>query len=217
MAPSAGGNAIGSPTIGGYGAGGMGTRFGNAEAGTPLGNLQLQTGGNPTYGPSGVNNGGNGSYGSMYNGSLNGPTIGGVNGAGNVVGGFQSGGVQHFQNGAYEVGGSLHGTGSYPSPTTYGTQLPSYGQVPGLNQAIYGSNTPSINLQPNYYNAQPNGYTTYTSGYNPGNYNTTAYGFTPSPQPVGVMQNGYQNVTPPNFTPMAPETTSPAAVQYGWW
>jgi hypothetical protein len=220
MAPSAGGNAIGSPTIGGYGAGGMGTRFGNAEAGTPLGNLQLQTGGNPTYGPSGVNNGGNGSYGSMYNGSLNGPTIGGVNGAGNVVGGFQSGGVQHFQNGAIEVGGFQRGAGvggNYPMPTVYGTQLPSYGQVPGLNQAIYGSNTPSINLQPNYYNAQPNGYTTYTSGYNPGNYNTTAYGFTPSPQPVGVMQNGYQNVTPPNFTPMAPETTSPAAVQYGWW
>ena len=41
-------------------------------------------------------------------------------------------------------------------PTSYGTQLPSYGQVPGLNQAIYGSNTPSMNLQPNYYNAQPN-------------------------------------------------------------
>ena len=52
-----------------------------------------------------MNNGGNGSYGAMYNGSLNGPTIGGVNGAGNVVGGFQSGGVQHFQNGAFEVGG----------------------------------------------------------------------------------------------------------------
>ena len=33
----------------------MGTRFGSASYGTPLGNLQLQTQGNPTYGPSGVN------------------------------------------------------------------------------------------------------------------------------------------------------------------
>ena len=83
----------------------MGTRFGSAPYGTPLGNLQLQTQGNPTYGPSGVMNGGNGSYGVINNGSLNGPTIGGVNGAGNVLGGYQSGGVEHFQNGAVQIGG----------------------------------------------------------------------------------------------------------------
>src|ERR1700722_9537807 len=152
MAPSAGGSAIGSPTIGAYGAGGMGTRFGNAEYGTPLGNLQLQTGGNPTYGPSGVNNGGNGSYGAFNNGALNGPTISGGNGAGNVVGGFQSGGVQHFQNGAFEVGGFQRGAGvggNYPMPTAYGTQLPSYGAVPGLKQALYGFQAPGISGKPN--------------------------------------------------------------------
>jgi len=219
IAPAAGAPGVGSPAMGAYG-GAMGARFGTAPDGTPLGNLQLQTGGNPTYGPSGVNNGGNGSYGAPYNGSLNGPTIGGVNGAGNVLGGYQSGGVEHFQNGAVVIGGFQRGAGvggNYPMPTVYGTQLPSYSQVPGMNQAIYGSNTPSINLQPNYYNAQPNGYTTYTSGYNPGNYNTTAYGYTPSPQVVGGYQNGYQNVAPPNYQPAPAETTNPAPVQFGWW
>ncbi len=201
--------------MGAYGqvGGMMGTRFGSAPYGTPLGNLQLQTQGNPTYGPSGVNNGGNGSYGAFNNGSLNGPTIGGVNGAGNVIGGYQSGGVEHFQNGAVVSGGFTRGPGvggNYPMPTAYGTALPSYGAVPGLNQAIYGSNTPSINLQPNYYNAQPNAY---SNGYNPGNYNTTTYGYTPSPQ---AQYGGYQNATPPNYQP-APETTNPVPVQYGWW
>ena len=175
--------------------------------------------GNPTYGPSGVNNGGNGSYGAFNNGSLNGPTIGGVNGAGNVLGGYQSGGVENFQNGAFEIGGFHRGAGmggNYPMPTSYGTPLPSYGQVPGLNQAIYGSNTPSINLQPNYYNAQPNGYTTYSNGYNPGNYNTATYGYTPSPQ-AWVAITAAIRTPRRRTTSRRTEMTNPVPVQYGWW
>ena len=100
-------------------------------------------------------------------------------------------------------------------PTEYGTALPSYGAVPGLNQAIYGSNTPSINLQPNYYNTQSSGYNNgYSNGYNPGNYNTATYGYTPSPQ---AQYGGYQNAMPPNYQPAAAETTNPVPVQFGWW
>jgi hypothetical protein len=206
---SIGGRTFGTPlgmpmhaanVAGGLGGGGtLGVRFGSALYGTPLGNLQLQTGGNPTYGPSGINNGGNGAYGASYNGSLNGPTIAGVNGAGNVLGGATSGRFQGFQNGAFEIGGFSRGVGvggNYPMPTLFGTALPNYSAaVPGMNNAIYGTNAPQVYGPAN--------------GYNPGNYGTNTYGFTPTPQ-VG-MENA------PSALPPNPQMAPPAPVQYGYY
>ena len=79
------------------------SRFGNAPLGTPLGNLQYQTQGNPTHGPS--------SYNSAY-GSI-GPS-----------------GPQGFQNGAFEIGGFNRGRGTsggaYLGPAYYGNYPPIY-------------------------------------------------------------------------------------------
>ncbi len=98
------------------------------------------------------------------NGSLNpgvsGPNIPGVTGAGSVAGGFQSGGVQEFQNGAFSVGGLNSGTGAYPAPTYYGTTGPNYfpnnNYVPGSNNAIYGVN-PAPQVAGGYNLAPPIG------------------------------------------------------------
>lgn len=131
-------------------------RFGNAPAGTPLGNMQLRNGVNFNTSPGGAVNGSFNNPG-MGSGNLGGANTGGVgNGGGSVVGGFQSGGFQGFQNGAFEMGGFNRGNSnagaSYPSPTVYGTTGPNFfpnNYAPGSYNAVYGNN-PAPNVSGGY-------------------------------------------------------------------
>jgi hypothetical protein len=144
------------------GVNGMGERFGNAPLNTSLGNLQLSTQGNSAGGAMA------GSTNSGYSFGASGPTVGGVNGAGPVFGGFQSGGVENFQNGGFAVGGFDRGNGTgggaFPGPTTYGISSPNFQGLggatgvyqPGTPAAVYGFN-PAPNVTGGYNPAPPIG------------------------------------------------------------
>ena len=118
MAP----NAVG----GAPGAYGTATRFGNAPAGTPLGDIQIEYHGNPTLGPSG-------SYLSAWNGvpsSISGyPNSGYLNGESR---GFQSGG---FEIGGFNRGFASPGAGYYGP--NYGTYAPN--NINNYTQPSYGT------------------------------------------------------------------------------
>ncbi len=144
------------------GVNGMGERFGNAPLNTPLGNLQLSTQGNLAGGAMEGRRIAVTAYGAS------GPTVGGVNGAGTVFGGFQSGGVETLQNGGFAVGGFDRGTatggGAFPGPTAYGTTSPNFQGLggatgvyePGTPAAVYGFN-PAPNVTGGYNPAPPIG------------------------------------------------------------
>ena len=205
--------------MGAYGqAGGMmGTRFGTAPYGTPLGNLQLQTQGNPTYGPSGVNNGGNGSYGAVQQRLAEWTDHRRS----------QRRRQRHrrlSERGRRALSERCRRERRIHSRRRRWRQLPDAdrlrhgasfvrrrtGAEPGhlrVEHAVDQSAAKLLQRAASGYN------NAYSNGYNPGNYNTAAYGYTPSPQ---AQYGGYQNATPPNYQP-APETTNPVPVQYGWW
>jgi hypothetical protein len=113
-------------------------RFGNAPAGTPLGNQQQLTHGNPMQGTTG-------SPGSIS------PSIGGVNGRGAVVGGTLNKGIYGSPgsispsiggvNGSGAVVGGTLNKGIYGSP---GSISPSIGGVNGSGAVVGGSITKGI-------------------------------------------------------------------------
>ena len=113
MAPNAVGGALGS-----YG---TATRFGEAPAGTPLGNLQIEYHGNPNLGSSGA-------YLSPWNGVPS------------SISGYPSDGFRGFQSGGFEIGGFNRGYGA-SGAGNYGTNYGSYApnNINNYTQPSYGT------------------------------------------------------------------------------
>jgi hypothetical protein len=112
MAP----NAVG----GAPGAYGTATRFGNAPAGTPLGDLQIQSGGNPNY-------------------ETSGPYLSPWNGVPSSISGYESNGFRGSQGGGLDIGGfrgyASPGTGYYG--TNYGGYAPN--NINNYSQPSFGT------------------------------------------------------------------------------
>jgi hypothetical protein len=147
---------------------GMGMQSGNPPIGSPLGNPQMQTQGNPNYR-------------SLQSPGSMSPAIGGVNGKGAVVGGFQNQntGFQGFRNGSpgtdgINNGGLPGGTANQEATPSFGVTGPNYfpnanaynnnnnnnnnnannnGSVPTNDAGMYGYNTTANNA--GGYNAAP--------------------------------------------------------------